>query len=86
MDIVNIIILIALAILLGFILVKLLKTVKNIVINIVLGFFVMIISGFIHLTPAALAWHWLTIIFCAFGGIFGAILMIVLYHLGIVSL
>ncbi|NLI62905.1 MAG: transcriptional regulator [Methanosarcinaceae archaeon] len=89
MDILNIIIILAIAVLLGYVLVKVLKTVKNIIINIALGFIVIIVASFfLPWLPSVseLIRDWITIILCAFGGVFGAILSIILYYFGVLPL
>lgn len=84
MDPLHTIIILALAIILAYVLVKVLKTAKNIIANIVLGFIVIIVSSLIGLTPMSLLTNWVTIILCALGGIFGAILTIILHLLQVI--
>ncbi|MGP8337673.1 MAG: pro-sigmaK processing inhibitor BofA family protein [Methanosarcinaceae archaeon] len=70
------------AILAAFILYKLLKTVKKMILNIVIGF-VILIAGNIGFGLGIDYTNWIVILTCAFSGAFGAILIILLKSLGI---
>ncbi|AEH61736.1 conserved hypothetical protein [Methanosalsum zhilinae DSM 4017] len=72
---------IILAVLAALILYKLLKTVKSLVINAVLGLIVLV--GANILFGLGIAYTWVVILICAIGGIFGALLIILLNLLGI---
>lgn len=70
------------AILAAFILYKLLKTVKKMIINIVIGFVILIV-GNVGLGLEIELTDWIVILICAFSGAFGAILIILLKYLEI---
>lgn len=73
------IIVLILAIIVAFVLYKILKTATSLAINAVLGILVLIVAKF--LLGIEIAITWLAIIVCAIGGIFGALLIIVLNYL-----
>lgn len=73
------IIVLILAIIVAFVLYKILKTATGLAINAVLGILVLIAAKF--LLGIEIAITWLAIIVCAIGGIFGALLIIVLNYL-----
>ncbi|HJH32378.1 MAG TPA: transcriptional regulator [Methanosarcinaceae archaeon] len=70
------------AILAAFILYKVLKTAKKIIINIVVGF-VILIAGNIGFGLGIDYTNWIVILTCALSGAFGAILIILLKFLNI---
>ena len=75
------IIVLILAIIVAFVLYKILKTATSLAINAVLG--VLILVGAKFLFGLNIAITLLAIIICAIGGIFGALLIILLNYLGI---
>ena len=70
------------AIIAALILYKLLKTVKKMIINTVVGF-VILIAGNVGLGLDIELTDWIVILTCAFSGAFGAILILLLKYLGI---
>ncbi len=72
---------IILAVLAAVILYMLLKTVKSLVINAILGLIILV--GANILFGLGIAYTWVVILICAIGGIFGALLIILLSLLGI---
>ncbi|MCS3924006.1 pro-sigmaK processing inhibitor BofA family protein [Methanosalsum natronophilum] len=75
------IITILVAILVAIVLYKLLKTVKSLVINAIVGLLVLVAANLIF--SLEIAYTWVVIVICALGGIFGALLIILLNILGI---
>jgi hypothetical protein len=75
------IIVLVLAIIIAFVLYKILKTGISLVINAVLGILVLLAAKF--LLGLNIAITFLAIVICAIGGIFGALLIIVLNYLGL---
>jgi hypothetical protein len=75
------IIVLVLAIIVAFVLYKVLKTATSLAINAILGILVLIIAKF--LLGLEIAITWLAIVICAIGGIFGALLIILLNYLRI---
>jgi hypothetical protein len=73
------IIVLILAIIVAFVLYKILKTATSLAINAVLGILVLIAAKF--LLGIEIAITWLAIVICAIGGIFGAFLIILLNYL-----
>ncbi|MDQ1253974.1 MAG: hypothetical protein QG646_3188 [Euryarchaeota archaeon] len=73
------IIVLILAIIVAFVLYKILKTATSLAINAVLGILVLIAAKF--LLGIEIAITWLAIVICAIGGIFGALLIILLNYL-----
>jgi hypothetical protein len=73
------IIVLILAIIVAFVLYKILKTATSLAINAVLGILVLIAAKF--LLGIEIAITWLAIVICAIGGIFGALLIIILNYL-----
>jgi len=73
------IIVLILAIIVAFVLYKILKTATSLAINSVLGILVLIAAKF--LLGIEIAITWLAIVICAIGGIFGALLIILLNYL-----
>jgi hypothetical protein len=73
------IIVLILAIVVAFVLYKILKTATSLAINAILGILVLIAAKF--LLGVQIAITWVAIIICAIGGIIGAILIILLNYL-----
>ncbi|MDO9517979.1 MAG: pro-sigmaK processing inhibitor BofA family protein [Methanosarcinaceae archaeon] len=70
-----------LAIIAALLLYKLLKTVKKMIINIVVGLVILVVGNIA--LGLGMAYSWIVILICAFSGAFGAILIILLKYLGI---
>lgn len=70
-----------LAIIVAFILYKILKTSTALVVNAVLGVIILIVAK--TLLGLEIAITWIAVLVCAIGGVFGALLIIVLNYLGI---
>ena len=70
-----------LAIIAALILYKLLKTVKKMVINTVVGIVILVIGNIA--LDLGIAYSWIVILICAFSGAFGAILILLLKYLNI---
>jgi hypothetical protein len=75
------IIVLVLAIIVAFVLYKILKTATSLAINAVLGILILIAAKFLFGLNIAITF--LAIIICAIGGIFGALLIILLNYLGL---
>ncbi len=75
------IIVLVLAIIVAFVLYKILKTATSLAINAVLGILILIVAKFLFGLNIAITF--LAIIICAIGGIFGALLIILLNYLGL---
>lgn len=75
------IIVLVLAIIIAVVLYKILKTAASLAINAVLGILVLIAVKF--LLGLEIAITWLAVIICAIGGVFGALLIILLNYLRI---
>jgi SigmaK-factor processing regulatory protein BofA len=73
------IVVLILAIIVAFVLYKILKTATSLAINAVLGIIVLIAAKFF--LGIQLAVTWLAIVICAIGGIFGALLIVLLNYL-----
>ena len=73
------IVVLVLAIIVAFVLYKILKTATSLAINAVLGILVLIAAKFF--LGIQLVITWLAIVVCAIGGIFGALLIILLNYL-----
>jgi hypothetical protein len=73
-----------LAIIIAFMLYKVLKTVTSLAINAVLGVLVLMVAKL--LLGLEIAITWLAVLICAIGGIFGALVIIVLNYLKIAFL
>jgi hypothetical protein len=73
-----------LAIIIAFILYKVLKTVTSLAINAVLGILVLMVAKL--LLGLEIAITWVAVLICAIGGIFGALVIIVLNYLKIAFL
>lgn len=70
-----------LAIIVAVVLYKILKTATSLAINAVLGVLVLIVAKFILGLEIAITW--ITVLACAIGGIFGALIIILLNYLKI---
>ncbi|WP_292467905.1 pro-sigmaK processing inhibitor BofA family protein [Methanolobus sp.] len=75
------IVILIVAIIAAFLLWKVLKTVKNMVINTIAGLIVLVIANLVF--GLEIAYSWVVILVCAIAGIVGALLIIVLNYLGI---
>jgi len=73
-----------LAIIVAFLLYKVLKTATSLAINAVLGILVLLAAKFVLGLQIAITW--VAILICAIGGIFGALIIIVLNYLKIAFL
>jgi hypothetical protein len=73
-----------LAIIIAFLLYKVLKTVTSLAINAVLGVLVLMVAKL--LLGLEIAITWVAVLICAIGGIFGALVIIVLNYLKIAFL
>ncbi len=73
------VVVLVLAIIIAFVLYKVLKTATSLAINAVLGILVLIVAKFF--LGIQLIITWLAIVICAIGGIFGALLIILLSYL-----
>lgn len=73
-----------LAIIIAFMLYKVLKTVTSLAINAVLGILVLMVAKI--LLGLEIAITWVAVLICAIGGIFGALVIIVLNYLKIAFL
>lgn len=73
-----------LAIIIAFMLYKVLKTVTSLAINAVLGVLVLMVAKL--LLGLEIAITWVAVLICAIGGIFGALVIIVLNYLKIAFL
>lgn len=73
------IVVLVLAIIVAFVLYKILKTATSLAINAVLGILVLIAAKFF--LGIQLVITWLAIVICAIGGIFGALLIVLLNYL-----
>lgn len=69
------------AIVAAYILYKVLKTVKNMVINTIMGMIVLVIGNIV--LDLNIAYDWIVILICAIAGVVGAIMVILLSYLGI---
>ncbi len=76
------IIILIVAIVAAYLLWKVLKTVKNMVINTILGLIVLVVANLV--LGLEIAYSWVVILACAIAGVVGALLIIVLNYLGIV--
>ncbi len=69
------------AIIAALILYKLLKTVKKMIINTIVGLVILVVGNVV--LGLGIAYSWIVILTCAFSGAFGAILILLLKYLGI---
>lgn len=70
-----------LAIIAAIILYKVLKTIKRMLVNTVVGLILLVLANLV--LGLNIAYSWVVILICAIGGAVGAILVIVLHYLGI---
>lgn len=75
------IVILIVAIIAAFLLWKVLKTVKNMVINTIAGLIVLVIANLA--LGLDIAYSWIVILVCAIAGVVGALLIIVLNYLGL---
>ncbi|WP_407355078.1 pro-sigmaK processing inhibitor BofA family protein [Methanolobus sp. WCC5] len=75
------IIILVVAIIAAYLLWKVLKTVKNMVINTIAGLIVLVVANLA--LGLEIAYTWIVILICAIAGVVGALLIIVLNYLGI---
>ncbi|WP_232221895.1 pro-sigmaK processing inhibitor BofA family protein [Methanococcoides burtonii] len=74
-------IIVLVAIIAAFILYKVLKSIKNMVVNTVLGIVILLVAKFV--LGINIAFTWVTILVCALAGVVGALLLVLLAYLGI---
>lgn len=77
----NEIVILIVAIIVAYVLFKLLKTATKMAVNAVLGLLVLIVANAV--LGLGIAYDWLVILICAIAGIVGALLIIVLNYTGI---
>jgi hypothetical protein len=75
------IIIVLAAIVIAYLLYKVLKTVKNMVVNTIMGLLVLVIANTV--LGLEIAYSWVVVLTCAIAGVVGAILVIVLHYAGI---
>ena len=75
------IIIVLAAIVIAYLLYKVLKTVKNMVVNTIMGLLVLVIAN--TALGMEIAYSWVVILTCAIAGVVGAILVILLHYAGI---
>ncbi len=75
------IIMLVVAIIAAYVLYKVLKTVKNMVINTIMGLIVLVIGNIV--LDLNIVYDWIVILICAIAGVVGAIMIILLSYLGI---
>ncbi|MDG6243931.1 MAG: pro-sigmaK processing inhibitor BofA family protein [Methanolobus sp.] len=75
------IIILVVAIIAAILLWKVLRTVKNMVINTIAGLIVLVVANLV--LGLEIAYTWIVILICAIAGVVGALLIIVLNYLGI---
>lgn len=75
------IVILIVAIIAAILLWKVLKTVKNMVINTIMGLIVLVIGNLI--LGLEIAYDWIVILICAIAGVVGALLIIALSYFGI---
>lgn len=71
----------ALAIIAAVVLYKILKTIRRMAINAVIGLVILVLANLVF--GLKIAYTWIVIAICAVGGTVGALLVIVLHYLGI---
>jgi len=74
-------IIVLVAIIAALLLYKVLKTLKNMVVNTVLGIVILLVAKFVLGINIAITW--ITILVCALAGVVGALLLVLLAYLGI---
>jgi hypothetical protein len=75
------IIIVLAAIVIAYLLYKVLKTVKNMVVNAIMGLLVLVIAN--TALGLEIAYSWVVVLTCAIAGVVGAILVILLHYAGI---
>ena len=75
------IIIVLAAIVIAYLLYKVLKTVKNMVVNTIMGLLVLVIANTV--LGLGIAYSWVVVLTCAIAGVVGAILVILLHYVGI---
>lgn len=75
------IVILIVAIIVAILLWKVLKTVKNMVINTIMGLIVLVIGNMV--LGLEIAYDWIVILICAIAGVVGALLIIALSYFGI---
>ncbi|HML25526.1 MAG TPA: pro-sigmaK processing inhibitor BofA family protein [Methanomethylovorans sp.] len=75
------IIIVLAAIVIAYLLYKVLKTVKNMVVNTIMGLLVLVIAN--TALGLEIAYTWVVVLTCAIAGVVGAILVILLHYAGI---
>ncbi|WP_406655866.1 pro-sigmaK processing inhibitor BofA family protein [Methanolobus sp. ZRKC2] len=75
------IVILIVAIIVAYVLFKILKTATKMVINAILGLVVLIVANAV--LGLNIAYDWLVFLICAIAGVFGALLIIVLNYTGI---
>jgi len=71
----------ALAIIAAVVLYKILKTIRRMAINAVIGLVILVLANLVF--GLKIAYIWIVITICAVGGTVGALLVVVLHYLGI---
>ncbi|MGB3908552.1 MAG: pro-sigmaK processing inhibitor BofA family protein [Methanomethylovorans sp.] len=69
------------AIIIAYMLYQVLKTVKNMVVNAIMGLLVLVIANIV--LGLGIAYSWVVVLTCAIAGVVGAILVILLHYTGI---
>ncbi len=69
------------AIVIAYLLYHVLKTVKNMVVNAIIGLLVLVIANIV--LGLGIAYTWVVVLTCAIAGVVGAILVILLHYVGI---
>ena len=75
------IIIVLAAIVIAYLLYKVLKTVKNMVVNTIMGLLVLVIAN--TALGLEIAYSWVVVLTCAIAGVVGAILVILLHYAGL---
>lgn len=75
------IIIVLAAIVIAYLLYQVLKTVKNMAVNTIMGLLVLVIANTV--LGLNIAYSWVVILTCAIAGVVGAILVIMLHYVGI---
>ncbi|OPY23259.1 MAG: hypothetical protein A4E23_00574 [Methanomethylovorans sp. PtaU1.Bin073] len=75
------IIIVLAAIVIAYLLYQVLKTVKNMAVNTIMGLLVLVVANTV--LGLNIAYSWVVILTCAIAGVVGAILVILLHYVGI---
>lgn len=75
------IIIVLAAIVIAYLLYQVLKTVKNMAVNTIMGLLVLVVANTV--LGMNIAYSWVVILTCAIAGVVGAILVILLHYVGI---